>query len=549
MVRNCCRLITFAVLLFVGLFVANPAEASSPITGKFVKVTYEDVYIDEDNTEKRLTSITIENNQGQTTTLNIDKFANLSVDTITTTIDAFKLGMEVEADVNLRRVKALRGKTGALPGKIENRDKVLMGTVLFINNRNTTISFQLDNGEVNSYIANHKTSFFNGKTMVDSSTLYEGDRVKLTFAEYNTKFIDSIEIITEGVKVENIYRGSLQQIDSSRNQLLLNNEEILLNGRWRLTGNGRNTAYAYSSDTSIYVGNQAIKRDELRYYRNHVVYFVTVSQFGQEVIKKIIIKKGTESSYTEPIQRLNNNLSQLTLKTAGSLSYHSGTIFIRNGRLVDSKSLRLGDTAFVVAETNNVNRSANIVNLSNDGFMNSSLTGHSVYFGQIDTTNGYQLKLKNTKSLTQHTWKNTTAPTLSFANDTVVTEDYGSSTRRLNARDELRNNTGRYGYFYVKDKSIVGVHLVGYSNQPAPYVSIGQYDSRYSYSPDIISIRNVSRWGHNSFNSTNTRLNLNVNQATFIRNGRIISVNDLRQGDQLYILHEYSTSGKIIFVN
>src|SRR6185437_11518048 len=99
-------------LFAVGLAPVTIAKASAPVKGTFVGVTYEEVQLDKDRTERRLKEVTIKNDQGRTITLNIDNFATLTVDSRPVKIEAFKLGMEVEADVNLRRVKAMHGKTG-----------------------------------------------------------------------------------------------------------------------------------------------------------------------------------------------------------------------------------------------------------------------------------------------------------------------------------------------------------------------------------------------------------------------------------------------------
>ena len=145
--RKLIILFTFFVLLFSSLFIANPTEASSIVKGKFVNVTYDEVQLDKNVTEKSLKSITLKNEQGRTTTLNIDKYAKLSVDSVKTKIDAFKLGMEVEADVELRRVKALRGSTGTERAQINHRDRVVTGTVNKIDSDGEYLTVRLADGK------------------------------------------------------------------------------------------------------------------------------------------------------------------------------------------------------------------------------------------------------------------------------------------------------------------------------------------------------------------------------------------------------------------
>ena len=55
-----------------GLFTNHSAAASQVVEGTFENVTYDEVWVDENTTEKRLKSITIANRDGQMITLNID---------------------------------------------------------------------------------------------------------------------------------------------------------------------------------------------------------------------------------------------------------------------------------------------------------------------------------------------------------------------------------------------------------------------------------------------------------------------------------------------
>ena len=61
----------------------------------------------------------------------------------------------------------------------------------------------------------------------------------------------------------------------------------------------KNISYTYSTQTPIYVGEQEINANRLRYYKDHDVYFVTVSQFGKQVIKKMVIKQTNERTFYE----------------------------------------------------------------------------------------------------------------------------------------------------------------------------------------------------------------------------------------------------------
>ena len=556
--KNNSFLIAVFVLLFSSFFLANPVSADSPVIGTFVNVTYDEVQIDKNLTERRLSSITIKNEQGRTMTLSIDKFATLSVDSVSTTIDAFKFGMEVELDINLRRVKAMRGSTGTAPAKIEQRDKVVTGTVNQIDPNGTFLSIRLDNGQSKTYYLNSQTEVVKGTTFVDLSVLYEGDRVKLNFSEYNTNSIQSIEINVQGIKVEALYKGTIQRIEPTSNKVIMKDEQKFLDWRWQpntaLGINGfSNSSYSYSAKTPIYVGTKLIQPDRLRQYANHDVYFVTVGQFGKEVIEKMVIKQKNERTFYEPMTFVNTTSKLIGLQKAGSIRYHDGTILIRNGRLVDANSLLASGTAFVTTEGSQQSEFANVVHISNDGFQSPNLTNHGIYFGQIHTANAYQLTLTNAMLLSKNNyWQPESMPTLSFSNDTVAVEDSMGSIRTIiPQQNEMKDyaSKGKYGYFYVENNQIVAAHIIEPTAPTATMVSVGRIEGITQFNPAIIRIRNVSQWQDGMWKEAGFISSMNIEQATIIKDGKVISAKDLRVNDRLYLLHESKVKGRILLVN
>ncbi|MEK5039851.1 hypothetical protein [Sporosarcina sp. FSL K6-3457] len=548
--------LAFLVLLFSSFLLASPASANSLVTGTFVNVTYDEVQIDKNVTEKRLSTVTIKNEQGRTMTLSIDKYATLSVDSVPTTIDAFKLGMEVEIDVNLRRVKAMRGSTGTAPAKIDHRDRVVTGTVNQIDPNGDFLSIRLDNGQSKTYYLNNQTEVIKGTNFSDLSVLYEGDRVKLTFSEYNTNTIRSIEANVQGIKIEALYKGTIQRIEPTSNKLIMKDEKIFLDGRWqsntRLGANGHsNSSYSYSAKAPIYVGTQPIQADRLRQYANHDVYFVTVSQFGKEVIEKMVIKEKNERTFYEPMTSVNINSKSIGLQTKGTVRYHAGTILIRNGRLVDENSLLASGTAFVATESSSRSEFANVVHITNDGFQSPNLTNHAIYFGQIHTANAYELTLTNAMILSKNNyWQHESMPTLSFSNDTVAVEDARGSVRTIiPQQDEMKRYAGKYGYFYVENNQVVAVHIIEPTAPTATIVSTGRIEGITQSNPAIIRIRNVSQWQDGMWKTAGNISRMNIEQATIIKDGKVISVNDLRVNDRLYLLHESQVKGRILLVN
>lgn len=554
--KNNSFFIAFFVLLFSSFWLASPASASSPVTGTFVKANYDEIQITRNETEKKLSTITIKNAQGQTTTVSIDKYATLSVDTLPTTIEAFKLGMEVEVDVNLGRVKAMRGSTGTAPGKIEQGDRVVTGTVNQIDPNGTFLSIRLDNGQSKTYYLNDQTTISKGTTLGDLSMLLEGDRVKLNFAAYNSNSIRSIEVNVQGVKVESLYKGTIQRIEQTANKIIMKNEQKFLDWRWQPNTkagvNGySNSSYNYSNKTPIYLGTKLIQPDRLRQYVDHDVYFVTVNRSGKEVIERIIIKEKNERTFYERMTSVNTGSNSIDLQTAGTIRYHAGTIIIRNGRLVDENSLLASGTAFVVTEGSKQSEFANVVHISNDGFQSPNLTNHGIYFGQIQSANSYELTLTNAMLLsTNNYWQTESLPTLSFSNDTVAVEDArGSVLTIIPQQDEMKRYAGKYGYFYIENNQIVAAHIISPTAPTATMVSAGRIESIIQSYPATIRIRNVSQWQNGMWKTAGNISSMDIEQAMIIKDGKVISAKDLRVNDRLYLLHESQVKGRILLVN
>ncbi|MFS0576579.1 hypothetical protein AB1K83_13155 [Sporosarcina sp. 179-K 3D1 HS] len=541
----------FSVFIMT-FFIHQPAEASSTISGTFVSVDYEEVQIDKNTTEKRLSGITIKNDSGRTTTLNIDKYAKLYVDTVPVKIEAFKLGMEVEAEVNLRRVKTLHGKTGTAPAKIEHRDKTIVGTVTRLDPRGTSLSIRLDNGQAKTYYLRNQTEVFKGTALMDLSVLYEGDRVKLLFDEYDTNFIESIEVIVQGIKVESLYKGTISRIDPISKRIYLRDEMIFKNWGWFPNTYRSNSFYSYSPTIPIYVGNQLIKSDQLRHYANHDVYFATVSQFGKEVIEKMIIKKKNERTFYESMTAVNTSAKWISFDRIGKIPFHDGTILIRNGQLIDPISLQSSGKAFVVTEGGTKSEFANVVHITNDGFQSPNLVNHQIYFGKIHYATPYDVTLTEVLELTENDWTNASSIQFSYSNDTAAVEDFLDDVLIVNPHVDFHTShvNGRYGYFYVADGHIVAAHLLDKkitSPRIDSLVSVGRFDG-FTTSNKNIRIRNISQWT-GSWETAPEISSMNLRQATLIRDGKVIPASQLKKGDRIYVLHESRVKGRILLVN
>ena len=541
-------LLFFSLLtLLVGSFlVPSDVDAATLYKGTFVQVQYNDYQRSDGTIEKKPSKLTIKSSNGKETTFNMDSFTKLSINSTPTTIDAFKLGMKIEADVELRKVKTLRGYVDISNSSTDAIGKNFSGTVNRIDKKGTYLSIKLTSGATKTYYINDDTEFYKDKSLVDLSVLFEGDKVKGSLVEHNSNMISTIEVNTQGAMIENIYKGTIQKIDPIQSKLVVKNEKIFKDWKWQ-TDTSNNIVKTYTPKTTIYVGNKEIKQSQLRSYINDEVYYVTVSQFGKEVIQKIIIQKTSERTYYQPMTSINITTQKIGLKNVGILPYHTGSILIRNGRLVDANSLQTSGTAFVLTDGPANKQFANVIQITNDGFQSSNLADHTIYFGRISSTGDYSLTINNANRLANNYWIGTSNTKLTFNNETVAVEDFRRSTLTVIPKNELDEKVGQFAYFYVKNKEITALHLVGSTTRPANLVSVGRLES-YS-NGNTIRVQNVSSWQQGTWKEAGKIYNMNVEQATIIKDNQVIPVSDLTPNDRLFIIHESIVKGRLIFVD
>ncbi|TQR18293.1 hypothetical protein [Psychrobacillus soli] len=533
-------ILTLTILLVSCFSPSFKVQASTLVSGMFVNVTYEEVILDKKTTEKQLSKITLINDKGKTTTLNIDPYASLFINSTPTSIGAFKEGMWIEATVELRNVKELNGFADIAQGNdSKSIEKSLTGTVNTIDRNGKFISINSkDRNSVNYYL-DAQTQVFKDNKLVDLSVLYEGDRVKLTLSDNNSTTLSTVEIIPEGIKVEQLYKGTIQQIDTKKKKLVVNDERVFRNWDWR-NGSGTISSKPFTAKTPIYVANKKIDPSQIRNYINNEVYYVTIEQLGQEVIQKMIIKQSNERNLRESLYSVDTSAQKIRLSSAGNIAYHNGTIIIRNGRLVDASALSQSGDAYVITNGVTTHQYANVIHVTNDGFQSANLSNHDVYFGQINTVGSYQVTLTNANRLSNNYWYGVGYSNLSFSNDTVVVEDNNNWT------SDFTNSTGKYAYFYVKDNHIVAARIVG-SNIPASFVSVGRYNGSWYW--NSIRMQNVSQWQAGSWIETSPINNMDTTRATFIKEGKVISESDLTQNDRLFIIHDTYAQARIILVD
>ncbi|KOS60437.1 hypothetical protein FJQ98_20755 [Lysinibacillus agricola] len=541
------------LLTILGFSSSQTAHAAQMVTGTFVDVTFSEYANSNGVIEKKLSKITLQNNSGRQITYNINNNARLYINNTETTIEGFKMGMKVEADISLRSVVELRGTSSSTKETesptVAQNTKTLAGVVTSIDPNGLFIMLKPDIGKETAYYINKDTSYQKNSSAVDISALYVGDRVKLNLKNRNTSIVTKIEISETGTLVENLYKGEIQAVNANANKLTVKNQHAFVNWQFGSDSTKALSTMIFSSKVPIYVGNTKIEKGQLKNYIGSEAYYATVKQFGKEVIEKIVVLKNNERTYYEPMLSVDTEYRLLKLKSAGSMYFHDGTILIRNGRLIEPTGLMAYGTAFVISDGAARDHYAQVVQVTSDSFMSPNLAGHDLYYGRLSQADGYLIEIDDAMKIESNVFKKTDRTVLSVSNSTKAMVDDGNKTYSVIPDIELYLSEGDYGYFYVKDGHVQALHILDNAKPVAPLMLAGKLQSVKSTYPAVINVKSVSQWQNGRWYEAGEMVDMNIDQATLIKAGKVIQPSDLKPSDRLVVLSNRFVKAHFILVD
>ncbi|MGN7476799.1 phosphate ABC transporter ATPase [Solibacillus silvestris] len=554
-----------AILLALAIFPTGPqAEASTTYT--FMKANYDETQDKKGNVTRTLKSVTLKNSSGKTATFNIGNTGKYYINNTLTNIDGFKAGMDVTIKLNLGKITEMRGSTNDGDGSIVENSKQVSGAVTQIDPNGLQIRVKVDGSSTKTYTVTSSTEVFKGNSSVDISTLYVGDQVRLKFATANTSRIAVINIMSTANMVEDLYKANLNSINTNKNTLIVNNAHPMLDWRFGTETTKTQATFNFTNNTSIYVGNKKISKSQLKNYRNSELYFVTKKQFSKEVIDKIIVLAKNERTYYQPITSVNIGVNVLELKNSLKLSYHNGSILIRNGRLVEPEGLMalnlaqtpISTTAFVLTDGATKNDYAHVVNITNDAFLAPNLSKYQLYFGRIDIADldAYQVELSDLERFDNHFWNtDNNIAEFAYSNSTIASELDGTQQFKvipeldLDLYDNYTNSPNPYyGYFYVNNGHIQGIHFV--PNEKLAALTLTGRVNSINYNTKKISVVNSSQWGKDGYwNFRYGSLTLDLSKAMIVKNGKVIEMNDIKKSDHITAIARSTSDVYVLMVN
>lgn len=564
LLKKIVTLLTAITLALAILPLGQQAEASTTYT--FMKANYNETEDKNGTVTRTLKSVTLKNSSGKTATLSLSNTGKFYINNTLTNIAGFKAGMNVTIKLKSGKITELRGSTNDGDGSIVENSKQISGVVTQIDPNGLQVRVKVDGASTKTFTVTNNTEVFKGKSFVDISTLYVGDRVRLKFATANTSRIAEINIMSTANMVADLYKANLNTVNTNKNTINVQNAHTLLN--WRFgTGNIKTKAtFNFTNNTTIYAGNKKISKNQLKNYNNSDIYFVTKEQFNKEVIDKIIVLAKNERTFYQPINRVNIGVNMLELKNAQKLNYHNGSILLRNGRLVEPEGLialdlaqkPISTTAFVLTDGGAKNDYAHIVNVTNDAFLAPNLSKYQLYFGRIDVADldAYEVDLSDLQRFDNHFWSSDNRISqFGYSNSTIASELDGTKQFKvipeldLDLYDNYTNSPNPYyAYFYVKDGHIQGIHFV--PNERLATLTLTGRVSSVNFNTKKISVINSSQWGNDGhWNFRYGSLTLDLSKAMIVKDGKVVDIEEINKGSQVTAVARSTSDVYVLLIN
>jgi len=506
--------------------------------------------------------IQIEEYDGTMHTLSFSQNPVLLIDQRPVNLQDFKVGMEVYAQLTGRRISYMDSFSTEIPGYIPPGGKVRSGIVQEIDRDQIVV--KLATGGTETYFTTPATIVLKKGVNVPLSTLYEGDRVKLYFDEAGSALISRMHIEGDSVVVKDLYRGVLNAADNYNTALILGDVEKLENGGWKSVESSM--SIPYTDEVPIYIGGQTVSPRNLKYYTGKVVYMAVSSFFGKTRAEKMVIKSQYESTYSDKIEEINWFTGIFELSNNKNISFNDGTIIIKNGRLVDQYGINPMSDAFIIADGRTGDLAANVIYIYNEDINNSNIGQNYIYAGRLDQILQNKVVMEDFFVINENSWESfDDEKELYYDNDTTIFDleagekispekfyagDYAVDEDTDYAKDN--NLKDWYAYMFTDGDRIVGItvkkNMDSLLRQRASNGIIG------SISDDplvgwTVELKNGADWSDRKekWIAKTVDTSINVEKALIIKDGKVISADELRIGDRLYIIRD-GFEAKVVIV-
>lgn len=430
-------------------------------------------------------------------------------------------------------------------GQVNTGDKQDSGKIISIDVSGGFEYVTLDNG--NTYTLNPNMPVEGTGAAISASDLKVGEYIKLYFSRINTKMPDEIFLEDDYNKPVAVIRGSIAGVSGFNPKVQLNDVEMYRQGQWNAT-----SSYAmYSLDgASVYLDGSKISVSDINKYKGYDAYIMLENHYGTETATLVSIQSGFNMSYEGSID-YNGNTMSITLSDNRQVSINGGTIILRDGLLVPKDELINASQAYVSFTRGGAANFISILDTSApSGYYYAkgniiNVTADSITVGNYYYYSGNEY---GDESLNNDEWVANGDETFYVGDKTYIVDNTGNNPVNVPYDEFLKQKyrAANYSSVYIvaSDSNAIAVNIRPLSSTDRVSKAVLS-----SSSGNVLTLDNVMDWnGLNNKWELNTSLDsIDVSKAVIVKNNKVISVNDLKSGDNLYIIRD-GVDGIIITV-
>lgn len=498
-------------------------------------------------TAPAISSLQLQKYDGTFVTVIISNEATFTIDQLPVKMDDFKPGMEVYGELKDNKLSLLQGFSTSNPGYIVPQSKMIQGRVVKIDQQQ--INIIKSDGREFSCSLNPATVILKNSLHTPVSSIYEGDQVKLYFDEIDAAVLSRVQVEGPSIVVKDIYRGKLNQVDEARQSITLMDVQVWQNAKWE--DYKGSLTLPYNRQSPAYLSGQMIPFKNLKQYRGKTVYMAMNSKLGRDRIEKMVINRQYEVVNNNKISNISWYSQALELRNKRNYSFNDGTIIIKNGRLMDSFALGPDMDTLLIADNHGT---ANVIKILDIGVNNNSTGQHNIYLGRLRQVADHELVLTNVDILNNNCLQPyNSSLTLQLNEDTVFFDRVNNKV--LNLADFKCGNYAQnsandwYGYLYTDGDMLIAGQIQQFPDSIYDHrVSKGiVVTTPTSGPPWLTGLRNIQDWSNSrqEWMLMSNNRNLQINETVIIKDDRVITPEDLKPGDRLYILQNSVGNSKL----
>lgn len=318
------------------------------------------------------------------------------------------IGFDQDATVRVfnGKVQEIRIYTD-LPEEEPSRRLVITAKVRDVSGNNITLLTDDNPNSPAVYRIDWNTPIIKDRQSVSASVLRQGDRVKIEVDSANDKYIARMEVQGEGIKIEKVYKGDIQDVVAETGEIILSN--IYTYGYYDWVKQDGYTRYKLDEAIEIYNQDAKISPERLKDFIGKTIYAVSKKDYGTEELVKAVLKDGYEDTLYKNIYDVKWTTKQLTLSDGRNLNFSDGSIIIKDGRLLDTLYLSRYTDAFMIQNRSVLGTgSAPVICLESfNGFSNFIITKgylHNMGEDYYTVENAYRLENNGWKEVPEQTF-------------------------------------------------------------------------------------------------------------------------------------------------